>query len=181
MSEKKNACLHCSYVPCSADSSYCCVYGVVFFQCEISSCCTVCRTDHSKSSLTGNGTARGKMDAPHGQGCRSSRLLDSGKVANDKNNVVVAMPAGKDAEATIWGQLLCLRLLQNKFVRQAFGKVQENQESSRNFTKFVVEETILLFCVCSVHKLRSLVVCGVCRTVTSSLKDPKILRCVVKP
>jgi hypothetical protein len=118
---------------------------------------------------------------PMARGADPADFLTVEKVANDKNNVVVAMPAGKDAEATIWGQLLCLRLLQNKFVRQAFGKVQENQESSRNFTKFVVEETILLFCVCSVHKLRSLVVCGVCRTVTSSLKDPKILRCVVKP
>jgi dehydrogenase/reductase SDR family member 7B len=88
------------------------------------------RTNLSKSALTGDGTAHGKMDTTTENGADpqdvAMEILD--KVANGRNDFVVA--ATTSAKAAIWLRLLCPGLLQTllvkRFVKSQQQKVKED-------------------------------------------------------
>jgi dehydrogenase/reductase SDR family member 7B len=85
------------------------------------------RTNLSKSALTGDGTAHGKMDATTENGADPQdvavEILD--KVANGRNDFIVA--ATPSAKAAIWLRLLCPGLLQNLLVKR-FVKSQKKEK-----------------------------------------------------
>jgi dehydrogenase/reductase SDR family protein 7B len=76
------------------------------------------RTNLSKSALTGDGTAHGKMDATTAKGADPADLAVEilEKVAKGKTDFVVA--AGADAKVAIWARLLCPVLLQKMLVKR---------------------------------------------------------------
>ena len=85
------------------------------------------RTNLSKSALTGDGTAHGKMDVTTENGADPQdvaiEILD--KVANGRNDFVVA--ATTSAKAAIWLRLICPGLLQSLLVKR-FVKSQQQKE-----------------------------------------------------
>jgi dehydrogenase/reductase SDR family protein 7B len=85
------------------------------------------RTNLSKSAMTGDGTAHGKMDATTAKGADPKNVavevLDS--VANGKNDFIVA--ATTSAKAAIWARLLCPGLLQKMLVKR-FQKSEEKEK-----------------------------------------------------
>jgi dehydrogenase/reductase SDR family protein 7B len=85
------------------------------------------RTNLSKSALTGDGTAHGKMDATTEAGADPQdvavEILD--KVARGYNDFVVA--ATTSAKAAIWMRLLCPGVLQKLLVKR-FEKSQREKE-----------------------------------------------------
>ncbi|KAG7358314.1 2-deoxy-D-gluconate 3-dehydrogenase [Nitzschia inconspicua] len=85
------------------------------------------RTNLSKSALTGDGTAHGKMDVTTENGADPQdvavEILD--KVAKGRNDFIVA--ATPSAKAAIWLRLLCPGLLQTLLVKR-FEKSQKKEK-----------------------------------------------------
>ncbi|KAG7341407.1 2-deoxy-D-gluconate 3-dehydrogenase [Nitzschia inconspicua] len=85
------------------------------------------RTNLSKSALTGDGTAHGKMDVTTENGADpqdvAMEILD--KVAKGRNDFIVA--ATPSAKAAIWLRLLCPGLLQTLLVKR-FEKSQKKEK-----------------------------------------------------
>jgi dehydrogenase/reductase SDR family protein 7B len=86
------------------------------------------KTNLSKSAMTGDGTAHGKMDATTAQGADPKdvavEILDS--VAKGKNDFIVA--ANLSAKAAIWARLLCPGLLQKMLVKRFLKSEQKEKE-----------------------------------------------------
>lgn len=86
------------------------------------------RTNLSKSALTGDGTAHGKMDATTENGADPKdvavEILD--KVSKGRNDFIVAAPTS--AKAAIWLRLLCPEVLQKLLVKR-FEKSQKKEKA----------------------------------------------------